>query len=104
MTEYDKIPTPLEVSISQPTNDWFEWSGWDDNSFFEFETPKEISTITQIDYDSLEDIDENNIWLYYNNAATEENRKYNYIKAILYIKIFFLYKVIYITQKKWYNK
>ena len=75
MTEYDKIPTPLEVSISQPTNDWFEWSGWDDNSFFEFETPKEISTITQIDYDSLEDIDENNIWLYYNNAATEENRK-----------------------------
>lgn len=52
-----------------------EWFGWDDDNFFEFEYQPEIPNQSKIDYDKLEDINENNIWFYYNNAATEEDRK-----------------------------
>ena len=52
-----------------------EWFGWDDDNFFEFEYQPEIPNQSKIDYDKLEDINENNIWFYYNNAETEEDRK-----------------------------
>ena len=74
MIKNDKIPTSTETNINPTLNDWDGWDDWDESSFLGF-AEQEISNLDKIDYDSLECIDENNIWLYYNNADSEENRK-----------------------------
>ena len=76
MTEHDKKTDILDFKnkpIQITSTD--EWFGWDDSTFFDFEHPQDLPNQSEIDYDKLDDINENNIWFYYNNAETEEDRK-----------------------------
>ena len=76
MTEHDKKTDILDFKnepIQITSTD--EWFGWDDSIFLDFEHPQDLPNQSKIDYDKLDDINENNIWFYYNNAETEEDRK-----------------------------